>query len=326
MTQSGSTSSLAAEERPRPHPLLGYFAIAAATFCWAASANLGKAAFTGKMLASGPRLDALVLSQARTTISFLILVPLMLAFGGRRALSLPFRDVLRCLLLGTIGGAASNFFYYYAIDRTSVDTAIILQYTAPVLVLLYMVARRLQRATLARLVGVGAAVVGSTLAIGIGPGHLKLDTPGVVAAELAAVSFAFWNVYGHGLLQRLGIWQTLAYAFLGASLFWIVVNPPWKIAHAGYTGAQWVFLVVFACLSLLIPYALYFLGLKHLDATRAVVTSCLEPVFTIALAAVFLKELLDWVQVLGVALVLAATIVVQVPEKEGERVEPFVAE
>src|SRR5690348_1596621 len=37
--------------------------------------------------------------------------------------------------------------------------------------------------------------------------------------------------------------------------------------------------------SMLIPFSLYLGGLRRLDPTRAVVTSCLEPVFAIAFAA-----------------------------------------
>jgi len=40
-----------------------------------------------------------------------------------------------------LGVAVSNYFYYVAIQKTNVATAIILQYTAPVWVLLYVVAR-----------------------------------------------------------------------------------------------------------------------------------------------------------------------------------------
>ncbi|MGH9580520.1 MAG: EamA family transporter, partial [Terriglobales bacterium] len=49
--------------------------------------------------------------------------------------------------------------------------------------------------------------------------------------------------------------------------------------------------------------------------TRAIVTSCLEPVFAILIAMLFVGETLQWTQALGVVIVLAATIVVQLPER-----------
>ena len=53
---------------------------------------------------------------------------------------MPRADVGKLLLLGVLGLSASNFFYYLAIQRTSVAMAIMLQYTAPVWVLAYLTA------------------------------------------------------------------------------------------------------------------------------------------------------------------------------------------
>ena len=122
------------------HPARGYLYIAAAAFSWGIAASLGRAAFTGRLLPSGQALqiDPLILSQSRTTISFLVLFFFLLVKRGWKNLKLPAADFGQMVLLGVLGVAASNYFYYLAIQKTNVATAIILQYTAPVLVLLYM--------------------------------------------------------------------------------------------------------------------------------------------------------------------------------------------
>jgi drug/metabolite transporter (DMT)-like permease len=76
--------------------------------------------------------------------------------------------------------------------------------------------------------------------------------------------------------------------------------------------------------SVLVPYLFYFAGLQHLDATRAIVTSCLEPVFSILIAALALGELVRPVQVAGITLVLLATVLVQLPS--GREAEPAILE
>ncbi|MFZ0285119.1 MAG: EamA family transporter, partial [Terriglobales bacterium] len=212
---------------------------------------------------------------------------------------------------------ASNYFYYLAIQRTNVATAIIIQYTAPVWVLLYTVARGLQKPTLQRIAAVGLAVAGIALVIGIfGAGGFRLDTIGVIAALLAALSFAFYNVAGHGILARYDRWTVLLYTLTSASLFWIVVNPPWKVAAAHYASSQWLFLLAFSLVSVLGPFSFYFAGLQHLEPTRAIVVSCLEPVFSIVIAAFALGEVLRALQALGILLVLVAIVVVQWPDRK----------
>jgi DME family drug/metabolite transporter len=304
----------------KTHPIRGYVYIAAATFLWGIAATLGRAAFTGRLLPAGQVLqpiDPLILSQSRTTISFLVLLPILQWRRGWQNLRLPAADFGRIVLLGVLGVAASNYLYYLAIQRTNVATAIILQYTAPVLVLLYMVARGLQKATLQRIAAVGLAVVGSALAIGVvGAGGFRLDSVGVIAAMLAAVSFAFYNVAGHRILALYDRWIVLLYTTFSAGAFWMIVNPPWKLVAAHYSGLQWTFLLVFAVVSVLAPFSLYFAGLQHLEPTRAIVASCLEPVFSIVLAAILLGEALRPIQTLGIVVVLAGIVIVQLPGRE----------
>ncbi len=301
------------------HPLRGYLSIAAAALCWGASATLGKAVFTGRLLASAQALqpiDTLILTQTRVSFALLILAPLVLWRGGSVSLRMPPRDIFRCLVLAVLGVAGSNFFYFWAIARTTVATAIILQYTAPVWVLLYLVARGQQRATVQRVIAVAAAVAGCALVVG---GHLRVNPAGVAAGLGAAFSFAFYNLYGHGLLARYDRWRVLVYTLLGASVFWLFVNPPWKIVAAHYSAGQWSFLALFSVTSVLLPFSFYFAGLQYLDATRAIVTSCLEPVFAIVLAAAFVGEGLALLQVVGIAVVLIATVLVQLAAGGGER-------
>jgi drug/metabolite transporter (DMT)-like permease len=305
-------------------PARGYAFIAIATFFWGISATLGRAAFTGRLpgLRALNTLDPLILSQGRVTFSFLLLLPVLNLVRGRQALRLPARDLAQLLLIGILGVAASNYFYYLAIQRTNVATAIIVQYTAPIWVLLYTVARGLQKPTLHRVAAVGLAITGIALVIGVfGSGGLRLDTIGVFAALLAAFSFAFYNIGGHDILARHDRWIVLLYTTGSASLFWLLVNPPWKLMAAHYSAAQWLFLLVFSLLSVLAPFAFYFAGLQHLEPTRAIIVSCLEPVFSIVIAAIALGELMRPLQVVGIVFVLAAITVAQLPDRLVEPIE-----
>jgi drug/metabolite transporter, DME family len=304
---------------PGPRPLLGYLYIASSTLLWGISATLGRAAFTGHLLPGGASLrniDPLILSQSRATLSLAVLLPVLLARRGGAALRVPGRDLVQFFLLGVFGVAISNYCYYVAIQRTNVATAIILQYTAPVWVLLYTAIRGGEWPSWRRSAAVGLAVAGCALAVGlVGSGRFRMDTIGVLFAMFAAFSFAFYNVGGHKILARYDRWKVLLWVLVGTSAFWMCVNPPWKIVAAHYDRQQWGFMMVFSLISVLGPFSLYFAGLQHLDPTRAIVVSCMEPVFSIAITALLLGELVRPVQTAGIVLVLMAIILIQLPER-----------
>jgi drug/metabolite transporter, DME family len=310
---------------PTPHPLRGYFFIGLAAFLWGVSAALGRAVFTGKLRLGvagfHPGLhpiDPLILSQTRTTFSLAVLLPILAITKGWERVKLPVRDLIYCCVLGVLGVAVSNYFYYLAIQRTNVAIAIIVQYTAPVWVLIYVVARGQQKLTLQKIIAVAMALVGIALVIDIvnvRNGPLHLDSYGVFAALLASFSFAFYNVAGHGILVRYDRWRVLTWTLFAASVFWLFVNPPWRIARAHYAAAEWVFLFVFSMISVLGAFSFYFLGLQYLEPSRAIIASCLEPVFSIVLAALLLGEVLRPIQTVGIVFVLAAIVIVQRPDR-----------
>ena len=275
--------------------------------------------FTAKLIPNAkalPPLGPAILAQTRVSFALLLLIPIMLAVGGVDALRMRRREIFRCMLLGVFGLVGANYFYYLAIEKSSVATAIIVQYTAPVWVLLYMVARGAQRATAQRVMAVALAVAGAALAIGLfSSAQIRASAFGIIASLGAAFSFSFQTIYGHDILLNNPRWKVMLYSLLGATLFWLILNPPNRIIAAHYSGQQWIFLLVFAITSMLLPITFYYSGLQYLDATRAIVTSCLEPIFAILCAALALHESLRWIQVVGVAIVLSATVLVQLPEK-----------
>ena len=80
-----------------------------------------------------------------------------------------------------------------------------------------------------------------------------------------------------------------------------------------------LFIPVLPFVPLIAPF-----GAAH--ATSAIVASCLEPVFSILIAAVALGEVVRPVQTVGIIIVLAAIVLVQMPDRSGAQealVEPM---
>jgi len=289
--------------------LRGYVMILGSAVFWGTSATAAKALFN-------QQLDTVLVVQARVTVSMFLLLGFYLIFR-RDFLRIDPRELWKFALLGCIGVAGTNFTYYFTIKETTVATAILIQYTAPLLVMLYAVWSGEERFTGAKIIAVVLSLGGCFLAVGAYDREVLRITPlGLLTGIGSIFGFAFLTIFTRSVLKTHGVWTSTFYAMLFASLFWGVLNPPWVVAAQPLTARTWGALVVLAVVSLLIPQTLFFGGLRRIVPSRAIITSTFEPIVAIVSAAWYLGELLEGPQILGALLVIAAILLLQAHPEE----------
>jgi drug/metabolite transporter (DMT)-like permease len=300
----------------------GYVYILGATMFWGISATTAKFLFTRNF-------DALVLVQMRMSLSCLIILGYFL-IAKRRLLAVRLSDLPHFAALGLIGGAGSNYTYYFTIQQTNVATAILLQYLAPLLVLGYAAITKEESLTIAKFAAGIVSLAGCYLAIaGKEFSLMNISGLGLTTGIASALCWAFTNVWLRHLIKRYNVWTCLVYAFIFASLFWLLINPPWAIISAHYSAGTWSMFLGFAIISILIPHSLYFGGIRYLTASRAIITATFEPIVAIVSAFLLIREILTPVQVLGAALVIAAIAILQLrqePDVEDSTRNPVTAQ
>jgi drug/metabolite transporter (DMT)-like permease len=285
--------------------LWGYLFIVLAVTFWGASASLAKYLFT-------TRFDTVIISQMRTSLSFILLALFFAAFR-RSVFRIAWKHLIDFILIGCVGIAATNFMYYYTIKESSVATAIIIQYTAPALVLVYAVfISKEERFNVAKIVSVVLSLIGCTLAVTGGSlSQFHLSGWSWLTGFGSAVTFAYMMLKAKSILRTYSIWTMLVYGFGFALILWLFVNPPWNIIEANYSLKEWGALWLFAIVSILIPHTLFYASLALLDATSVGIASTLEPVVAIIVAYVALGEQLDFVQIVGGVIVIGAVLLLQ---------------
>ncbi len=280
----------------------GYFMIMGAAFFWGVSA-------TGAKFLLNQQIDTLLIVQSRVTITCVLLFVFYLLFKPH-LLRVATRDLWRFALLGILGIAGANFTYYFTIKESTVATGILIQYTAPLFVMGYAVIAKEERFTTIKLSAALISLFGCFLAVG-GVAEITITPVGMLTGAGSVFCFAFMSIFTRHVLQRYNVWTLTFYSITFASIFWLMVNPPWRVAAAGLSWNVWWALAGLAVVSVLIPHSLFFGGLRFVVASRAVITSTLEPVVAIASAALLIGEYLEPVQILGALLVIAAIVLLQ---------------
>ena len=281
------------------HARRGRWLILAATFFWGTSATLARFIFRDRHV---PPLTAV---ELRLAISVVVLAPWML-WRRRGRLAILRDDWGYFLVLGVAGVAAIQCTYYYAVATLGVGLAILIQYLAPSLIVIYDALRgvRVSGLMIAALV---AALAGTALLVGnVNPAAVHARPIQWVASFASAFVFAFYIVYSKRALRRYPPMTVLLYTFAIAGAALTPIAPPWRILASGFDRGTWGLLVLLAVFSALVPFALFYTGLRSLRPAQAGILATLEPVVAVASSALLLGEGLAPMQWLGAGLVLAA--------------------
>ncbi len=221
-------------------------------------------------------------------------------------------DLKDFALLGIVGVAGSNYTYYAAIKETSVAIAILMQYTAPVLVALYMVVTKQERISRIKTTAIALSLAGCTIMLGIFNSDVRITALGIFLGTLSSFCFAFFNIYAKIAAKHYSVWTVLTYTVISASVFWFIFDCVINTGIKFPVGGRLLTLSIFSFTSILLPYVFYFRGLKTLRPSTAIVVSTLEPVVAIVTAFLFLSETLKWTQIAGGVFVIGAVILLEV--------------
>lgn len=295
----------------------GRLFVFAATVFWALSATLARFVFRDR------HVDSLTVVELRLAIATLVLFAALVT-TRRDLLRIRAADVPYFATLGLFGVATVQASYYYSIAHLGVSFAILLQYLAPTLIVAFDLVRG-RWVGWSMIVAVACALAGTVLLVGgIAPASLDASPLHWTVGFFSAVAFAFYVKFSKRGLERYQPATVLFYTFLVAGLFWAIRTPPWKIAAAGYGADLWLMFVALGLFSTLVPFTLFYSGLRWLPAAEAGVIATSEPLLVIVAAGVFLHERLGPMQLTGAVFVLAAALLAsrgkpEVPKAAVER-------
>jgi drug/metabolite transporter (DMT)-like permease len=298
---SSPTSGAAAADAQRKAAALGRWLVFTATVFWASTATLARFVFRDR------HVPPLTVVELRLTIAALVLF-VYLRLRRPAALRIERRDYRYFVALGLLGVAAVQGSYYFTISKLGVGLAILVQYLAPTIIVAFDLVRGrwvgwlMIAAVLSALAGTGL-LVGGVDQVAL---HAKPLYWGI--AFLSAFVFAFYIVYSKRGLERYAPETVLFYTFAIAAVFWACVTPPWRVLAARYPPEIWGIFVLLGLFSTLVPFGLFYAGLRRLPAAETSVIATSEPLVAMVTAAVFLHEQLRPLQFVGAGLVLLAAL------------------
>ena len=279
------------------------------------------------LLESGWSPAAAVTARALTGGVLLLPVALVLVRGRWGAV---WRGRWRIVAMALIGAGGTQLVYVAAIQRIPVNTAILVEYMAPLLLVGFAWARTRRVPRPVVLIGSAVAVVGLILVVSPG-GTGSFDLLGLAFAAIAAVGCAIYYLVAAAPSDGLPPIALASFGLIGGGLAVGVFGLTGLVPFAANLGAVtllsasvpwWVLLLAIGALATAIPYATSITASEMLGSRLASFVGLLEVVAAALYAWLLLGENLTLPQLLGGVLILAGIAFVRSERTAAVALEP----
>ncbi|MDO8949560.1 MAG: DMT family transporter [Actinomycetota bacterium] len=227
-----------------------------------------------------------------------------------RALISGAADIGKYAALSLTGYGAASVCFFFALKYATASVVAVLLYTYPAMVALLSAAFLGERLTRNRIVAITLTFAGCALVVGLFSEKVDATLPGVLLGLGAALGYSVFNLLSYRVMggrPRL-VLMTYTFGISAVAIGILTIITGGTLSTAAWTPTLWWLLALIVVVPTFLAVLLYLNGVRRLGPAQAAIVSTTEPLFTIAMAAVFLGERLEPMQLAGAVLVVAGVV------------------
>lgn len=247
----------------------------------------------------------------------LIFYGLFLFLTDRPALRVDLRDWYWFFGTGVCSMLFFNWCYFSAITLSSMSVAAVLLYTSPVFVTLMSAIFFHEAVTPVKVIALAATFAGCVLVTGLFPlGQVPISAGTILFGLGSGFGYALYSIFGKFILKKYSPATVTFYTILFCAIFSLPISG----LHANLDAlASWQALagalgVGVLCCAL--AYHLYTAGLRDAEPGKAAILATVEPFVAAALGILLFHEEVTPSKLLGMAAILGAVLLLNLPEKK----------
>lgn len=212
------------------------------------------------------------------------------------------KNAFRLITFGIFGMLAVQYTYMASINHGNAAVATLLQYTAPVMIIIYMVLRRQSAFTGKDLLIVSLALSGCFFLLTNGSiSSLSVPTLAIFWGLTSGLALAFYTLYAVPLLKEFHSLVIVGWAMIIGGFALSFIHPPWQIDLNTLTVEAYLYLVFVIIFGTMIAFWFYIESLQNLSPKETSLFSSLEPLAAVLTTVFWLKEPFGFFQWLGAA-------------------------
>lgn len=281
--------------------MAGYAAVIVASLLY------GGNVIAGRVVA--PQVPPLALAAARGLLGLPVLMLFALKVGGKPRLA----DLPYMALMGFVGISVAYGTFAWSMQNSPAVNAAIIFATFPAVTVVLLAIGWHVKPSRYQITGITTAFMGLAL----------VSTRGSLAQLLAlrfqpvdlvllanVVAASLYNILGQRMVERYSPVITSTYSMFFGTLFLLPAGF-WEVSRRGWylTPFGWLLLIYMGCIIAGLAVLLNFEAIERIGCGPVAMFNNLNPIFAIALAALFLGEKLSWYHWTGIILVLGGVCV-----------------
>lgn len=249
-----------------------------------------------------------------------LLFALTILFTDKRAFKIHLRDIWMFFGTGVLSLFVFGVCYFKAMDHMSLSAAAILLYTAPCFVILMSVPLFGERLDRRKLFAMLMAFCGCCLVSGIASGDQRLSIVGVLLGLASGICYALFSIFSRFAINKgYGTLTINLYSCLLAAIAAAILDGGDFAVHVCETTGNFLFAAATGAVTCYLPYMLYTYGLTGMQNGKASIMASIEPVVATLVGVIIYKEGMTAANAVGIALVIAAIVILNVKGKSHEK-------
>jgi DME family drug/metabolite transporter len=228
---------------------------------------------------------------------------------AKRSLRINLRDLPMVTLFAITGVTAFYSTYQMAIGSGGAALAAVLLYTAPAWVSLFSRFIFKEPFTRPKIIALASTLVGVACVAG-GSGSIQITWSALVFGLTAGFCYSLYYIFGKYFSSRYSAPNLFFYLLPIGALTLL----PW-VEFSSKSPTAWCVLIFIAALCTYGAFFFYYIGVNHLEASRAAITATLEPVVAAVVAFFWWDETFGITGYVGSALIVSSVLLIMRDKK-----------
>lgn len=281
--------------------MIGFILVVSGCFFWGIGGTVAQQLFT-----QGIEVSWLV--STRLLIAGTLLLLTQAIFKDRTQIVDIWREkygATRLVIFAIVGMLAVQYTYMASIKEGNAAVATLLQYLAPVMIIVWVALRGQSKFTKKDAVTIVLALGGSFFLLTNGSlSALAVPLPAIIWGLLSGVTLAFYTLYAIPLLKRFDSLVVVGWAMVLAGIAMSFVQAPWQVDLSTFTPTTYFYLVIVIIFGTMLAFWFYIESLQTLSAKETSLLGNIEPLTAVLATVLWLKEPFGTFQWFGTALIL----------------------